>query len=85
MLIRYPRVCQHADKIQIIGVIGTENDVTFRHMSAHVGMLPGVDTCRHICADILTVTFSPLDTDRFWLYGFGNCELNVHDERNACC
>ena len=43
-------ICQHADKIQIIGIIGTEIDVTFRHMSAHVGMLPGVDTCRHVPA-----------------------------------
>ena len=35
-------ICQHADKIQIIGIIGAENDVTCRHMSAHAS------TCRHV-------------------------------------
>ena len=45
-------ICQHADKIQLIGIIWAKNDVTCRHMSAHVGMLPGVDTCRHVPAHV---------------------------------
>ena len=51
-------ICQHADKIQIIGIIGTENDVTIRHMSAHVSTCRHVTRCRHMLTDILTVTFS---------------------------
>ena len=39
-------ICQHADKIQLIGIIWAKNDVAFRHMSAHVS------TCRHISAHV---------------------------------
>ena len=35
-------------QIQIIGIIGTENDVTFRHMSAHVSTCRHVTRCRHM-------------------------------------
>ena len=51
-------ICQHADKIQIIGIIGTENDVTFRHMSAHVSTCRHVTRCRRMptCAGTYVLT-----------------------------
>ena len=50
--------CQHADKVQIIGIRGGENDVTCRHMSTCYQMSKHADMCRHMCADILAVTFA---------------------------
>ena len=47
----YPNVLTHAsiqDKFQIVGIIGAGSGCTCRHISAHVGMSTGADTCRHV-------------------------------------